>query len=185
MEKIFYVEKQKASNLYRVAGNSEFRYIELTGKETKKKFIFHSFQLLFPQEGTIRITSKDFSPVEMNNREGLLLPKETPIKIEGQQKATILLFNLDVLSTVCEKDRYRMYYQHSQIILYDFTPTPLKQPIIDFTRQMVYHLKHGLNCEPFHELKGKELLLLLQAYYSHEEMAFLLYPLLKDMAPKD
>ncbi|MCC8094864.1 MAG: hypothetical protein LIP05_05600 [Tannerellaceae bacterium] len=49
MEKIFYVEKQKASHLYKAVGNREFRYIELTGKETKKEIYIPFFSATVPK----------------------------------------------------------------------------------------------------------------------------------------
>jgi len=180
MENIFYMEEKLPSSQKKTKEGPGFHWMEFKGKKEKENFTF-SPQLLFTQEGVSQIRSEGFPPVEMKAGECILLSENRVITISAPEKATLLFSRFDLINNTPESETYRNYYHHCKQMVYQFTPIPVKKMIITFVEQMIYHLQNGLHSEKFHRLKARELHMLIQAYYTHEEVVSLLYPVLKKM----
>jgi AraC-like DNA-binding protein len=89
----------------------------------------------------------------------------------------MVIFSFKILRSVCDKLFIQRMLEHDEK-LESLGVLPLRKPLEDFLDTMVYYLGEGLNCEHLHEIKEKELFLLLRAFYNRTELSKLFHEIL-------
>jgi AraC-like DNA-binding protein len=110
--------------------------------------------------------------------EFILLPKAANMRCRADEESELIVFSFDSLHYVCDKAMLDAYLPIAQQITADFIALPIR-PLLDaFLNLLFQYAKVGMDCEHLHEIKEKELFLLLRNCYSAEEITVLLHPLI-------
>lgn len=129
-------------------------------------------------EGEISITCNEFTDRSFKADQLAFIPKASKASFSSVTPARILSCTFDVPMNVCDKLSFRALWPLCHNINYDFQPVATRPQLKQFLELTVYYLRNGINCEHLHELKQKELFLVLRWFYPKEELAALLYPMI-------
>ena len=185
-KRLLYVEEHLACVNYVNAPETGFRYEEiLAGTYFQKDSISQNYILLF-LEGSCSIGSGFYPQRIFKAEEMILIPKSSVFEGRVLETLKVLVFHFHVPLNSCDKVTFETYSSFCQRIEYDFSPLPICYPVGQFVEQMIYYLKSGMKCGHLFEIKHKEFFLLLRAFYSKEQVSYLLYPILgKTLSFKD
>jgi AraC-like DNA-binding protein len=134
--------------------------------------------LLFVKEGVISIDCDEFTGRKVKKQECILIPKATKTSCRALQDSALLVMTFDVLKNVCDKVMLQSYRAQYGQFAYNFSPTPIRYPLTSFVDLLIAYLNGGIECEHLHEIKEKELFLVLRRCYSREEIINLMYPII-------
>lgn len=185
-KRLLYVEEHLACVNYVNAPETGFRYEEIAaGTYLQKDSISQNYILLF-LEGSCSIGSGFYPQRIFKAEEMILIPKSSVFEGRVLETLKVLIFHFHVPLSTCDKITFETYSNFCQRIEYDFSPLPICYPMGLFVEQVIYYLKSGMKCGHLFEIKHKEFFLLLRAFYSKEQVSYLLYPILgKTLSFKD
>ncbi|MCD7915518.1 MAG: hypothetical protein LUG96_09920 [Tannerellaceae bacterium] len=178
MERLVYWKEFISSHKDKSEFKKGFRLCQPDTGDYLEATTVNHHHLLFVLEGKIEVRCNQFSVREISSNHCILIPKSAFIEIQAVERSKVVDFSFDVLTNICKKDLFQQcnaYYREPE---YDFIPVFLHPPITRFIEQLEYYFQNGLDCETFQELKEREFFFLLTNYYTREEVATLLYPLL-------
>jgi AraC-like DNA-binding protein len=126
----------------------------------------------------ITIDCNEFTDRIINQDECILIPKSADMSCKALRDTELLVLTFDVMQDVCDKAMLQSYLPYYSQLTYTFTPTPIRYPLTSFVELLITYLKGGIDCEHLHEIKEKELFMVLRRCYSKEEIMNLLYPII-------
>lgn len=184
---LFYREEHSTCYNYKLQTSASFRVRKVAKSDFHEIIDVDRSVIIFLLKGKALITCNNHKDKIQNSGEMVLFPRNCCCYIKVLEEATIIscsfVQNIDLCS--------RFSFNHLVEFLpdkftYDFKKLPMKERVMQFLSLLKDCLDDGLSCGHFHEMKEKELFLILRAYYSKEELAAFFYPLLgKDMDFKD
>lgn len=176
---LLYVQEHLSCANYRADVETGFSFYLL---EEKQKFQISKNasinSLVFLLEGSLQIDCDEFLNRTLNQHEFILIQQSADATIQAAAKSKVLLFTFNYLKSICDKLYFNQLWELSKKMVYDFTPTPIRQPLTDFISLMDFYLENKMSCIHLHEIKHQELFLVLRGYYTKEQLANLFYPIL-------
>lgn len=155
-----------------------FKYIEVekgtifSVDDKKEKHLF------FFMEGDALVRYNEFPNKRFGKGEMIFLPKSADCYGEALTACKFLLLIYDAPVRLCDKVRLESIIRHSQNIQYEFKSLPVRPVLESFLTLLRTYLQTGINCLHLHEIKQKELFILLHGFYSKEELAQFFFPML-------
>lgn len=142
------------------------------GQETR------SHQLLFVLSGDIDFSYDNFLNRRLRVGQLFLVPQgaEAFGYARSNSKLLVLSFN-NQIETLCERNRLLLYTCAVRHKSSSFKPLTITPVIKQFTLLMEEYISKELRCSYLHELKMKELFILLNVEYSEKELAEFFFPL--------
>lgn len=141
-----------------------------------KKYANHS--LVFILEGKVEFSYNDFLNRSFIKGELFFLPQA--VEMYGtaltDAKLLILTFNSRVKS-LCDNCCLADYSREIEYINYDFRPLKLTEIMLMYAQLMENYINTDIRCSFLHELKQKELFILMSRSYSQRELLELFYPI--------
>jgi AraC-like DNA-binding protein len=154
-----------------------FRHVKIAAGGKVDFFSAQSHNLVFLLEGEIHFDAENTLQRQLKPNEMILIPKGIAYTYEVRQDSEILLFSFRILKSVCDKLFIQRMLEQND----NFEPLcvlPFRQPLETFINTLVFYLNEGLNCEHLHEIKEKELFLVLRAFYTRRELSKLFHEIL-------
>ena len=108
----------------------------------------------------------------------LFIPKASIVDGKVIQDAKVVYMAFDVPINPCDKQSLVSLSETCKMIKYDFQPLKMNQPMTRFLDSLIYYLRNGGSCAHLHEIKQKELFLILRWFYTKEQSAALLHPII-------
>ncbi|MCD7969591.1 MAG: helix-turn-helix transcriptional regulator [Alistipes sp.] len=175
---LLYVREHLSCRHYVSDYRCSFRYRE---DEAGSYFYFDDEPynlMIFVLEGELTVTCNEFTNRTFKKGEILFIPKGSIGVSRSSQKSAVITCLFDVINNVCDKLNIHSYWPICRNIDYDFRPLEIIPQLYSFLDSLKYYMQQGINCEHFHELKQRELFLILRWFYKKEELAELLYPII-------
>ena len=113
----------------------------------------------------------------------MLLPRGHEYALNIEENSSLLIMLVDHKINVCEHFSLVMLHQlNKNLKNYHSTIHPLtnNQVISDYLSNTVTTLSAGLKCKSFHDIKQRELLFYLRAYYPKNDLVAFFAPMLND-----
>ncbi len=138
--------------------------------------------LVFVLQGQLLVSFNDYVNETVNQDSFFFVPAETQYKSKALESTVILLFRLTTNLNFCDHFSFEMLLsEHNKTqSASDFITLKANAPLISYMETMDQLMKAGLRCSYFFELKLKELLFNLRAYYSTESLSALFSSILTD-----
>lgn len=176
---IFYMDEHRSCAKYSDKRSRGFRYLEIgTGgaiPSLEDQPLNYLFCIL---EGGVKVNCLGVPERLFKAGEMVLIAQGDSCSCQVVEDLRLLIFGFDIPSSDCDKMIFEDYAPLAESVEYDFSPTPIKRPLRSMLDLLVVYLQSGLNCMHLHELKHREFFLLIRGFYSRQEIARLLYPLL-------
>lgn len=175
---LLYINEHLTCRNYLSTIDVGFKYIELgedtffSEEDAKRNY------LLFFLEGVFTINCNGYIDRKFRKGEMVLLPRSSFIKGTGVQNSKMVALLFDMPESSCDKLVLQSLSEVCEDVNYNFNSVPIRYPITSFLEMLVYCLKNGMNCFHLHEIKQREIFLLLRGFYSREELALLFYPII-------
>lgn len=160
-------------------GGNMFYYLRLLNGYSFQQYRFRDNCILFIFRGKIRINGLHFSDIEVNDLQQIVIPIGVELDIHILADTDCLVYRFHEPPILCEEQYNNILsasYHEKNGKLLDMLPT-----ILNFAEAMVGHLQKGLLCQKFLDIKQKELVFLINSYYSPTELLPFLFPVLKNM----
>ena len=165
---------------YASPGTAIFRSVRSKEKNSLHSRDMTSSVIVFVLEGELVIDCGIYKGMLVPAGHFAFLPKGSRINAYAQENTLVLRCIVDNNMRLCDRHALGDLITKVDIasIVYDYSILPVRKRLNDFLFLMVDCLNDGLNCLRYHQSKREELFLLLQAYYTREELAGFFYPIL-------
>lgn len=139
---------------------------------------FNSHSLVFVLEGEIEFSYDDFLYRRFKAQDLFFVPQSSEMfgMAITDAKLLVLTFNNRVES-LCDRCRLSEYAGYLAEIEYDFKPLKITATLLSFAKLMEIYIDKEIKCSYLHELKQKELFVLIGAEYTERELVELFYPI--------
>jgi AraC-like DNA-binding protein len=178
MDTLFYLNEHHSNDKKKSGFDSVFRH----GRIAPGDFILNTGMiynhLLFLKDGLIRMDCNEFYDRELGREQCILIPKGANVSLTVVQPGTLLVFIFDILQNPLESHVLQSYQTAQSKMSYAFTPVPVREPLTSYLELILYYKDKGIEHKLLHEIKEKELFLLLRSCYTQEEIITLLYPVI-------
>lgn len=136
-------------------------------------------RLIFILQGSASITRDGEETVFVDEGQFVFIPVSSSYTCEviRQVRYLCLSFTHDHIS-FCDKYMLENYFKEVKDVEPGFGPLAVRPPIDLFLSLLQVYLSSGVNCVHLHEIKEKELFILLRAVYTREELVRLFYPIM-------
>ena len=136
---------------------------------------YHS--ILFCTKGSIRLATGD-NLCELHVGQMKFIPRGSAVYAHLSSDGELLSAYFDVIDFLCDKLSLLQLKGLKEMVAYDPDPLEVRGAIPSLLATFRIYLEDDAQCAYLHELKVKELFWNLRAYYSREELAAFLFPVL-------
>lgn len=136
---------------------------------------YHS--ILFCTRGSVRIAAGG-ELWKLEKGQMKFIPRATSVKAILSTEGELMIAYFDVIDFICDKISLQQLEELKQTIDYGPEPLEVRGAIYSLLATLKIYLDDQAQCAYLHELKVKELFWNLRAYYSREELAAFLWPIL-------
>ncbi len=177
-QSLHYLKEHQSCKHYLARTGTGFAYEELEAG-TALLLDTSTHHLLIFMEGSCVIDCDRFVGRIFSGGEMVLIPMSAAFSGTANSLLRFVDMRFETLVSCCDKIVLRSYSHFKPKIRYDFRPMSVRRPLSEFCDMLAYTLASGMYCEYFHEMKHMELFFYLRGYYSKEELAELLYPIVE------
>lgn len=158
---------------FSLANASEGEVFDNQKEETKGN------HLIFILSGEVCITRDGRDKVTARAGEFIFIPVSSHYtgKVIRPGKYINLTFFHDSIS-LCDKHMLSSYIRERPETPFRFTPLPVREPLDLFLQSMEIYLQADVNCRHLHELKERELFIILRTAYAKSEIVNLFQPIM-------
>jgi AraC-like DNA-binding protein len=178
MENLFYMEEHTSCFKYKSDFETGFRYREVNTGEIVDKLNTAYYHLIFLRNGLLKVHCNEFIDRRVQSEECVMIPRSAELSCEALRDSSMLVLSFDILQDVCDKAMIHSYRPYSTQTVYSFNPIAIRYPLNSFLDLLTAYLNGGIDCEHLHEIKQKELFIVLRRCYSKEEILSLLHPII-------
>ncbi|MDR1407569.1 MAG: helix-turn-helix domain-containing protein [Tannerella sp.] len=173
---IFYKKEHLSCISYKTDESDGFKHVKVAEGGTIEFYSTKGHSLVFLMKGSVYFQIED-EIKKLVSKELLLIPKGCPYTYEVRQDSELIVFSFRTLRSVCDKLFIQRMLDREDV--YDpLSAIPFRHPLENFLDTMAFYLDAGLNCEHLHEIKEKELFLVLRAFYTRRELTRLFHEIL-------
>jgi len=133
-------------------------------------------------EGSFLISYDHFIGRKISKGKILLLPPGCQFTARTEEGMSGFIFRLKEFIRFCDGLSFENIIQTKQGFIYDLNCLDINNSLYSFFTSLKEHMENGLREESFLNIKNEELMYLLRAYYSWQELSPVFYPLLSNNA---
>ena len=178
LQDLLHVSEHLSCKKYMIDINYGFHYAELAANTGEIDKTLERNVIIFTIEGSCSISYDQFPNRVFTSGNMIFLPKSAVIKTKVLEDAKFMYMAFDVPQNPCDKQNFEHLWETCKTITYDFAPLNMNYPMTDFINSLAYYLRNGGNCVHLHEIKHKELFLILRWFYTKEQFAAFFYPII-------
>lgn len=153
------------------------KIFSLSEGECKEIYIEHT-DIAFIQKGSITISYKSCLNLEIDEKNILLFPPGSLLNLKANTDSYIIVCHSQVIVQSCDNFAQELLSKKQYGEKGCFGELPYREGTERFIESFLYPFIDGLQCSDYIDLKIKELFYLFRIYYSHEELASFLAPVL-------
>lgn len=129
-------------------------------------------------EGSIVVCCDRWLNCKIMEGEMFVIACSSHVRAECLSDCRLLTLMFNAPTTNCDKLSFQELATLSSKVNYTLNTLPVRPPVDLFLNLLVCYLSTNANCYHLHEMKQNELFLCLRYFYTKEELASLLYPIL-------
>lgn len=133
--------------------------------------------ILFCTKGSVRLAIAD-DLWELHEGQMKFIPRGSTVNVVFSADAELLDAYFDIVDFICDKISLQQLEELKLEVTYNPSPLEIRGAIHSLLTTLKVYLDDQALCAYLHELKVKELFWNLRAYYSREELAAFLWPIL-------
>lgn len=175
---IFYYEEHATCKHYASDVRVGFKYVEVAKDEELVNENKDINYLIFIRYGSAQVSCDTFKECRFNEGEMFLVPHGSDMHFKVTNAGAFLVFIFETPDTLCETFYFQSLITYRQAIKYEFKGIEIRQKMRKFLSLIVDYLEDGISCKHMHELKQRELFLIMRSYYTKDELAMLFYPII-------
>ncbi|MCD7976888.1 MAG: AraC family transcriptional regulator [Tannerellaceae bacterium] len=174
---ILYVKEHLNCKNYVSDFHIGFSYEEKKAQEELylKDDYFH--YIVFLLEGEIEISTKDYARKTFRKGEMIFIPQNARPVGQILTDVKFLVLSFDNQFSLCDQltlDSLRVYPEGED----PFVKLPIRSPMQMVVDSIIFYNDHKIRCKNLHAIKQKEVFLVFRTFYTKEEMASFLSPIL-------
>lgn len=171
---IYYADEHVNCTCYSDENSSAIEIVSIVANKSKE-FHWKNNTICIVVDGQVTLVSDDAICKNLLGGEFLFAPPETLCIIQAEQDSKLLLFSIPDNIRLCQSfDVFQLFENvktnNNEFSLLKFNVLPIRIPLDEYVRMLIFLLEDGLKCVNFMQMKVDELLLLLRAYYTKEEL---------------
>ena len=184
---LFYKEEHTTCYDYKLPTSANFRVIHFQESSIPQAINVDRSVIIFLLKGEVVVNCNNFRNKVHKEGEIALLPRNSCCFIKVIKECTLISCSFVQNIDFCNRFSFQKLTEFiPKKYTYNFMFLPIKERLSEFLTLLRHCLDDKMSCGHFHELKEKELFILLRAYYPKEELAMFFFPLLgKDIDFKD
>lgn len=132
---------------------------------------------IFLLEGEIMVSCNEFRNHLCNAGEMIFIAQDSTAEAEAIADVKYILLSFDNQFTLCDQlalESLQPYEKKPSV----FNKIDIRPPLMTVLESVQFYLGHKILCKHLHAVKQKEIFLILRAFYTKEEMARFLSPML-------
>ncbi|MDH6306870.1 AraC-like DNA-binding protein [Parabacteroides sp. PF5-5] len=133
--------------------------------------------LLLLMEGSLQVSCNQFVQQIIQANECILIPLGANVKCKALSECKLVCFSFYSLPADYNGPYMADLHHAASEMEYTLKPIPLREPMQKFLTLLLGYFNAGIDNLDLQRVKYQEFFLLLQAFYSIQEVAALLYPL--------
>ncbi|MDR2533831.1 MAG: AraC family transcriptional regulator [Tannerellaceae bacterium] len=147
----------------------------------KKGESFHSEDkyynyMFFILEGKVMVSCNEFRNHLCNTNEMLFVVQDATFSMEAITDIKYVILSFDNQFTLCDQLALEALPKPKGPAI--FSKIEIRPPMKNVLDSLLFYLMHKIQCKHLFAIKQKEIFLILRAFYTKEEMANFLYPML-------
>ncbi|MBP3237250.1 MAG: helix-turn-helix transcriptional regulator [Bacteroidales bacterium] len=169
----------RSCNNYRLVSTADFVIKEFSGTDRSQEVHVEFPTIVFFRKGEALVSSANFSNVHVSDGEMIFLTHYEKYTVDVLRDVTAINCNFTRSMSFCggfSLQRLSGFLPEGYV--YEGKTLPIRKRIMDFLDLLQANIEDGLHCADFHEIKSKELFIILSAYYDKVELAEFFSPLL-------
>jgi len=170
--------QQRLGYKYTTDFTTGFHYQELPANAYETSRVLEQNAIVFMVEGSCSFSYDHYVNRIFFAGDMLFFPKSAMVTGLVLEDAKFLYMTFDMPLSICDKQYIQQQWEIARDITYDFIPLKIKYPISVFINSLVYLIKNGGSCAELHEVKHKEIFILLRLFYTKEQFAEFFYPII-------
>ena len=139
---------------------------------------FSANYILFVLDGCVKISYEEITPAIFKPGFMGLIPYGGEVAMEVLENSKFVVMKFDAFVTTCRQLNEEDYSSYLKSNPEGLSLLEIKEPLQLFLELFLDLIDRGLDCIHLHDNKRKEFFFILRAYYSKEEIAQFLYPIL-------
>lgn len=141
-----------------------------------RKFAHHC--IVFMLEGEVLFSYNDFLNHHFRKGDLLFLPQSAEMHGESLEDSKMLILNFNNrVKNLCDNCCIPNHTKMLESIQYDFRPLKLTHTMLMFAELMENYLATNVKCSYLHDLKQKELFVVMGSNYTQRDLLELFYPI--------
>lgn len=178
MEKLFAYEEHFSCKNYVSDINVGFKKIqfeadvELVSESTRVNY------LVFILDGDVCVSCNEFINLIFHSGEMIFIGQASNLRGRTLTSGSLVVFTFEKPSCLCDKLELQSLASVCSSMEYSLVGLEIRPIVLDFLTLLSCYLESGAACRHLHEIKHKELFLLLRFYYSRKELARLFHPII-------
>ncbi len=172
---------------FRLVSTADFVIKKFSGTEQNQEAHVAFPTIVFLRKGEAVVSSSNFGDVHIRDGEMFLLSHSEKYSLNVLRDSTAINCNFTRSLSFCDRFSFQKLSGFlPEGYVYEGKTLPIRKRIKDFLDLLQANIEDGLHCADFHEIKSKELFILLSTYYDKAELAEFFCPLLgSDLEFKD
>jgi AraC-like DNA-binding protein len=178
MSGVFYLEEHTSCRHYISDAQVSFKYLEV---EPGSNFLEKSNafnHLVFLLDGEMLVTSDVAVSQHIFAGEMFLVPYFSILPSKVLKKGSVILFTFVKPTNLCTKMDFESLAPLCKDLAYRFKSFVIHPVLSEFLSLLSHYLQDGVMCQHLHELKHKELFILMRLYYTRKDLAELFHPII-------
>lgn len=175
---MLYYNEHLGCDLYKKDFHFGFQHLIFEKDTIIETFDKDKNHLVFYLKGEALVSCNQFVNVLTKEGEMIFLPRSSDCKGEAQTDVELIVLAFDNPVMLCDRVAMESLSPIASTIKYKFEPIELRPMVREFLKLLKKYLRDGLNCSSLHDIKQKELFLLMRTQYTKEECAQFFYHLI-------
>lgn len=134
--------------------------------------------IIFVIHGQLSCSCDGFKEIIIGDCEMVFILRSSFFKCSAELNSKYLVCFCDKVTHLCDKNSISSLYKFTLEHDYQFKSLDIRGKMKVFLQLLTLYLEDGANCIHLHDIKVQELFWLLRAYYTKQELASFLYPII-------
>jgi AraC-like DNA-binding protein len=171
-------QNKRLNYKYTVDFKFGFHYQELPTNAYEASRVLDQNVIVFMLEGSCSFSYDHYINRVFFAGEMLFLPKSAIASVLILENAKFLHLAFDIPISASDRQYIQQQWNIARDITYDFTPLKINYSIGVFINSLVHLIHNGGDCFELHEIKQREVFMLLRLFYTREQFSMFFHPII-------
>ena len=163
---------------YTTGFNSRFHYLEVPADTYVGSRVLEQNTIIFIMSGSCSFSYDHYINRIFSAGEMLFIPKSAIVTGVVLDETKILYLSFDMPHSALDRQYMQQQWSIARDIVYDFTPLKINYLIDVFVSSLVRLIHSGGDCPELHDIKQREIFILLRKFYTREQFSEFFCPII-------